>query len=213
MAGYHNREVAKKNGNASAFPGHKDYVPKSQQQSLSTPVQDGIELRASSPVAVKAFNPVDRSRPDAYQQFLAREKEVDRAVNILKRGRMRISDDDDARSVAGKAGALTALADAKDPKVGLVTARNSNKDYVGFLSYKSGRSEVSVVNMGTDGSVRGSGRTLVNQVIQIAARENKSIGIASVPSAAGFYRKMGFREVAPLSFVMSSTEAKRRARA
>jgi predicted GNAT family acetyltransferase len=106
-------------------------------------------------------------------------------------------------------GALTALRDAKDPKVGLVTARDGGKNYVGFLSYKSGRNQIEVVNMGTDGTKKGSGKALIQQVIRIAARENKSISIASVPSAVGFYKKMGFTSDGYSDFTMTAKEARR----
>jgi hypothetical protein len=169
----------------------------------------GQQGGATSRGKVKAFAPVDRSKPDAYQQLLKREAEVNRAEQMLKRGRMKVNPNDDERTVAGKMGALTALRDAKDPKVGLVTARDGGKNYVGFLSYKPGRNQIEVVNMGTDGTKKGSGKALIQQLIRIAARENKSISIASVPSAIGFYEKMGFTSDGYSDFTMTAKEARR----
>jgi hypothetical protein len=167
--------------------------------------QGGVSAKGK----VKAFAPVDRSRPDAYQQLLKREAEVNRAEKILKQGRMKVNPNDDERTVAGKMGALTALRDAKDPKVGLVTASDGDKNYVGFLSYKPGRNQIELVNMGTDGTKKGSGKALIQQLIRIAARDNKSISIASVPSAIGFYEKMGFTSDGYSDFTMTAKEARR----
>lgn len=97
------------------------------------------------------------------------------------------------RGANGKAHALDALRDAKDPKVGLLGTKNQNGSPTGFLSYKTGDRSISIQHMGTDQTEKGTGVLLFSQLVLLAAKEGKGINVASEPDASPFYEKMGMK--------------------
>ncbi|WP_206754656.1 MULTISPECIES: minor capsid protein [Cyanophyceae] len=162
----------------------------------------------TEPKAIKAniMSPIDRRAPGAAQQAEKRQQQVGKLYDKLATGRLKPGDGDDDRTVKGKMGALNALSDAQNPKVGLAATRNDAGEYTGFLSFKAGRREVEIENLGTDGTQPGSGRALFRQVAEYAAREGKGLVVAPVPDAIGFYERMGMRKVSEGALELSPEE-------
>jgi hypothetical protein len=150
--------------------------------------------------------PLDRKAPDAWQKMQSREKQVAAVESRLKSGAFRPVPGEPDRVMKGKMGALNALSDARNPKIGLVGVKGADGEYTGFLSFKSGRGEVEIENLGTDGSTKGAGRQLFRQVLAIAAKEGKGMVVAPVPDAVGFYKKMGMRYVNEGALELSQKE-------
>jgi hypothetical protein len=154
--------------------------------------------------------PIDRNAPDAFQKFNARQNSIQKLHSSLSQGRLNpvvngeVSLD---RIANGKMGALNALSDALNPKVGLLASTNSNGEYTGFMSIKEGRNSIEISNFGTDGSQPGSGRAIFNQLLEYAAKSGKSLDTSPVESAIGFYEKMGMKGEMG-SMEMSAAEVK-----
>lgn len=173
-----------------------------------------IEPRESSPETKSAgssiradiMSPLDRRSPNAFEQMERRQQQVSRLYDRLAGERFKPAPTDSDRVIKGKMGALNALGDAMNPKVGLAATRNDAGEYTGFLSFKPGRGEVEIENLGTDGTQSGSGRALFQQVLAYAAREGKGMVVAPVPSAIGFYEKMGMRKVSDGALQLSASE-------
>jgi hypothetical protein len=167
---------------------------------------------ASAPGKVRTslMPPIDRNAPDAFQKFNARQNSIQKLHSSLSQGRLNpvvngeVSLD---RIANGKMGALNALSDALNPKVGLLASTNSNGEYTGFMSIKEGRNSIEISNFGTDGSQPGSGRAIFNQLLEYAAKSGKSLDTSPVESAIGFYEKMGMKGEMG-SMEMSAAEVK-----
>jgi hypothetical protein len=154
------------------------------------------------------MRPIDRNAPNAYQLSQQREAQVNAVYNRLASGRLQPLPGDADRVVKGKMGALNALSDARNPKIGLAGARDAQGEYVGFLSYKVGRGEVEIENLGTDGTTPGSGRALFNQVLRVANEEGRGLVVAPVPDAVGFYQRMGMRSASEGALELSKDEVR-----
>ena len=152
--------------------------------------------------------PLDRSAPDAWQKLQHREKQVNAVYARLQSGSMMPVSGEPDRVTKGKMGALNALSDARNPKVGLAGVKGPDGEYTGFLSFKTGRGEVEIENLGTDGRTKGAGRALFQQVLGVAAKEGKGMVVAPVPDAVGFYRKMGMRSVSEGALALTAAEVK-----
>jgi hypothetical protein len=152
--------------------------------------------------------PIDRNAPDAWQKTQQREKQITAVYDRLQSGSMRRVPGEPERLKKGKMGALTALSDAKNPKVGLVGVKGPDGEYTGFLSFKSGSREIEIETLGTDGSTKGSGKALFRQVLGLAARDGKGMVVAPVEDAIGFYEKMGMRKVSAGALELTADEVK-----
>lgn len=154
----------------------------------------------------KMASPIDRTAPDAFERSERRSAQVRRLHADLSTGRFAPQPGDDDRTTRGKAGALSALYDATNSKIGLVASVNPQGDYTGFLSFKPGRGEVEIENLGTDGTLAGSGRVLFDRTLAYAAQRNLGLSVAPVPSAIGFYEKMGMRKISDGALALTAAE-------
>jgi hypothetical protein len=182
---------------------------KSEPKAKATqPREDDTATEPNPKATAKIIRPLDRDNPNIFEQSQKRQAVVDKLYERLAMGRFRTKPDDDDRTRKGKMGALTALSDARNPKVGLVSVQNSKGQYTGFLSYKAGRREVEIETLGTDGTQKGSGRALFEEVLKFAAKENKGIVVSPVADAIGFYERMGMRKVSEGALELSAEEVK-----
>ncbi|MBW4469304.1 MAG: hypothetical protein KME45_03470 [Stenomitos rutilans HA7619-LM2] len=133
-----------------------------------------------------------------------RTSRIDQLVSKLESGRFKPQANDP--NGHGKQGTLTALKDAKNPRIGLFTSHNKDGYITGAMSYKEGKSLISVQNFGADGSTKGSGSEMFNQLLHHAAKLGKGIEASSVDSAKGFYAKMGMTDQGYGQFSMSKQE-------
>ena len=133
-----------------------------------------------------------------------RSSRLNQLIEKLENGRFKPKADDP--NAHGKQGALTALRDAKNPRIGLLTSHNKDGNLTGAMSYKEGRSIISVQNFGADGTTKGSGTEMFHQLLHHAAKLGKGIEASSVDTAKGFYTKMGMTDDGYGQFSMSKQE-------
>lgn len=137
---------------------------------------------------------------------------VTKLANTLESGRFKDNPSDDKRTRYGKSGALTALRDAKNPRVGLIAAKNKDGQAVGFMSYKPGRTSIEIQTLGTDQSAKGTGRALFNNLLAVAAKSGKGLSVAPTDDAIGFYQRMGMTKDSEGSLSMTAKQVQDLAR-
>jgi predicted GNAT family acetyltransferase len=154
----------------------------------------------------------DPYSPQALSKKAKRQAQVEHAAEVLASGRFAIKPGDSSRIRLGKATAIDAVRDARNPAVGLLSAQNKKGEATGFLSYKAGRSKIEIMHIGTDQSQKGTGRALFQQALNVAAKNNKGLIVSATDDAAAFYRKMGMRDLGNGSdFALTAAQVKRRA--
>lgn len=131
---------------------------------------------------------------------------VTKLAEALESGRFKDNPSDDKRTRYGKSGALTALRDAKNPRVGLIAAKNKDGHAVGFMSYKPGRTSIEIQTLGTDQTAKGTGRALFNNLLAVAANTGKGLSVAPTDDAIGFYRRMGMTKDSEGSLSMTAKQ-------
>lgn len=131
---------------------------------------------------------------------------VTKLSDSLESGRFKDNPSDDKRTRYGKSGALTALRDAKNPRVGLIAAKNKEGQPVGFMSYKPGRTLIEIQTLGTDQSEKGTGRALFNNLLAVAAKTGKGLSVAPTDDAIGFYERMGMTKDSEGSLSMTAKQ-------
>jgi phage-related protein (TIGR01555 family) len=150
--------------------------------------------KASGPKKVLSvwMKPIERGAANGLQAIEKRQATIDNLYKGLMAGRFNpLFGDEPERITNGKMGALNALSDAKNPKIGLFASTNSEGKFTGFMSTKEGRNSIEISSLGTDGTQPGSGRAMFNQLIWMAASKGKGLDVSPVPDAVEFYRKMG----------------------
>jgi hypothetical protein len=169
--------------------------------------------KASGPKKVLSvwMKPIERGAANGLQAIEKRQATIDNLYKGLMAGRFNpLFGEEPERITNGKMGALNALSDAKNPKIGLFASTNSEGKFTGFKSTKEGRNSIEISNLGTDGTQPGSGRAMFNQLIWLAASKGKGLDVSPVPDAVEFYRKMGMTGDMG-SMEMSADAVKRRA--
>ena len=185
---------------------------RSQLEQLKTAMGGGANVK-KQPKGNIAISPHPDPFSDAGQkERLKRASAIASLENKLENGRFAYKSSDPDRMRSGKNGALSALRDAKNPKVGLAATKNEKGEYTGFLSYKVGSKSVEISQLGTDQSEKGIGRSLFNQVLQEAAKKGLGLDVASVEDAGEFYKKMGMTEGDGGDFDMSAEAVKKAAK-
>ena len=137
---------------------------------------------------------------------------ITKLADALESGRFKDNPKDDERTQYGKSGALTALRDGKNPRIGLIAAKNKDGQPVGFMSYKPGRTSIEIQNLGTDQSQKGTGRALFNNLLAVAAKTGKGLSVAPTDDAIGFYQRMGMTKDSEGSLSMTSKQVQELAR-
>lgn len=145
-----------------------------------------------------------------FKSAMQRQKQIESVVSKLEQSpAFKVEDDDIMSSSAqGKLGALTALRDAKNPRVGVVGVTDKSGNYAGFVSYKPGRGEIEIENFGTNQSEKGLGQKLFNKLLDEAAAQNAGLSAASVEESVGFYEKMGMKREGTNAMYMSADDVK-----
>ena len=131
---------------------------------------------------------------------------VTKLADSLESGRFKDNPSDDKKARYGKSGALAALRDAKNPRVGLIAAKNKDGQPVGFMSYKPGRALIEIQTLGTDQTQKGTGRALFNNLLAVAARSGKGLSVAPTDDAIGFYQRMGMTKDSEGSLSMTAKQ-------
>jgi hypothetical protein len=172
--------------------------------------------KAASSGAKMVITPMDDPRSEAaFQRHQQQSKVVRKLRDQLAEGAFahdpNAPDGIFGRSNSGKGTALAALDDAaNNPRVGLISARGEDGQYSGFMSYKPGVKRIQITHLGTDGSQKGDGRKMFDQLLQEAARTGKGLEVATYKEANGFYEKMGMTRDGPdsNSYTMSPDQVK-----
>lgn len=175
---------------------NKCYVDKDSQLSASIDKVASLIKPKSNVVAglmAKSLSNAQATGEAGLKEYNRRAKVIKPLADSLSKGRFKVGFDDESRSADGKTHALDALNDATNPRVGLIGAKNAKNQPVGFLSYKTGSDQISIQHFGTDQTEKGTGTSLFKQLSQLAAKEGKSIFVASEPDSAEFYEKLGFK--------------------
>jgi hypothetical protein len=134
--------------------------------------------KAGKPSGVVSGRHILQPHADPFSDAGQREQQgrasrINQLVQKLESGRFKAKADDP--NAHGKQGALTALRDAKNPRIGLLTSHNKDGNLTGAMSYKEGKSLISVQNFGADGTTKGSGTEMFHQLLHHAAKLGKGI--------------------------------------
>ncbi|MBD2076219.1 hypothetical protein H6F86_20530 [Phormidium sp. FACHB-592] len=163
------------------------------------------EAKGKTATSRHILNPnADLNSSAGQKEAVGRTSRINQLVDKLANGRFKVTPDDPNK--AGKMGALTAMRDAKNPNIGLITSHNAKDGITGAMSYKEGRNTITVQNFGADGSAKGSGSEMFNQLLLHAAKQGKGLEASSVEGAKGFYSKMGMTDEGYGQFSMSKRD-------